>query len=61
MTVAVDAVVYYRVSNPTVCISNVENFRYVAAHRPKCVSMHALPIYDVDFFRTILPVAFSKK
>ena len=28
MTVAVDAVVYYRVSNPTICISNVENFRY---------------------------------
>lgn len=28
MTVAVDAVVYYRVSNPTICVSNVENFRY---------------------------------
>ena len=27
VTVAVDAVVYYRVSNPTICVSNVENFR----------------------------------
>jgi len=28
VTVAVDAVVYYRVSNPTICISNVENFSH---------------------------------
>ena len=27
VTVAVDAVVYYRVFNPTVAIANVENFR----------------------------------
>ena len=27
VTVAVDAVVYYRVFNPTICIANVENFR----------------------------------
>lgn len=29
VTVAVDAVVYYRVHNPTIAISNVENFRQV--------------------------------
>merc|ERR1711997_263650 len=28
VTVTVDAVVYYRVSNPTICISNVENFSH---------------------------------
>ncbi len=28
VTVAVDAVVYYRVSNPTICVANVENFRF---------------------------------
>ncbi|CAB4055029.1 STOM [Lepeophtheirus salmonis] len=28
VTVAVDGVVYYRVSNPTICISNVENFSH---------------------------------
>ena len=27
VTVAVDAVVYYRVQNPTIAVSNVENFR----------------------------------
>lgn len=27
LTVAVDAVVYYRVKNPTVAVTNVENFR----------------------------------
>ena len=28
VTVAVDAVVYYRVQNPTIAVSNVENFRF---------------------------------
>ena len=28
MTVTVDAVVYYRVSNPTMATNNVEDFRY---------------------------------
>ena len=27
VTVTVDAVVYYRVHNPTIAVSNVENFR----------------------------------
>jgi regulator of protease activity HflC (stomatin/prohibitin superfamily) len=27
VTVAVDAVVYYRVQNPTIAVSNVENYR----------------------------------
>ena len=28
VTVTVDAVVYYMVHNPTIAVSNVENFRY---------------------------------
>ena len=29
MTVSVDAVVYYRVSNPTMATNNIEDYRYV--------------------------------
>ena len=41
VTVTVDAVVYYRVHNPTIAVSNVENFRY----RPVVYYTYIINIY----------------
>jgi erythrocyte band 7 integral membrane protein len=40
----VDAVVYYRVSNPTMATNNVEDFRCWLPHRQSCVELESLNI-----------------
>ena len=38
VTVSVDAVVYYRVSNPTMATNNIEDYRYRGKFPPLCMS-----------------------
>ena len=61
VTVTVDAVVYYMVHNPTIAVSNVENFRYIriswhywAAGLLMSLSSHSTRLLAATTLRNVL-------
>ena len=51
MTVSVDAVVYYRVSNPTMATNNIEDYRYsIWIDTYVLMSAPSVHLYLVSFF-----------
>ena len=59
MTVTVDAVVYYRVHNPTIAVSNVENFRsailtYVLKPYHTNICSHSTQLLAATTLRNVL-------